>query len=232
MDVMPEKLSHPPVVEAIASFRLSAPLNAVTEWPDAPLGPAFRAPAPLCDADGRQIGVRFAPCAGKAGFARFQTSGFFFHLAAPYPGFEAFIEQLTPAFETYAVWVGKRGLARFSQVGLRNINGLSVPKGLRWDALLRGFGGRDTQGDVTHFIAEEERRLKTDGGLAVTCATASVFRQEEGREPFVILDVSVASPNTLDLDARDALGTLRKLHPVKNALFWDSLTPRAQEALR
>lgn len=232
MDVMPEKLNHPPVVEAIASFRLSAPLTNVTEWPDAPLGPAFRAPVPIRNAGDRQIGVQFAPASGKAGFARFLDSGFFFHLASPYPGFDTFIEKLSPAFDAYVDWVARYGNARFRQIGTRNINGLTVPAGWRWSDLLQAFAGREIRGDVTHFIAEEEHRLQIKGGLTVTCAAASIFKQEEGKEPLVVLDVSVVSPASLDLGAHDALALLRDLRPIKNALFWDNLTPCAREVLR
>lgn len=234
--MQPNPLRHPPVVEAIASFRLVSPLRDVESWPDAPLGRSFRSPTPLHNQQGRQIGVQFAPAEGESQLVRFLSSGFFFHLLSPYPGFETFSHRLGIAFDAYVSWVERRAQARFRQIGLRNINLFrlaDLPVAMPWYDLLRDFPGSCEAKDITGFAAEKEQSVACEALGVCEASIASIFvRDKETEAPSVILDLSIASPGTLDVDASQAIALLPALRPIKNALFWDNLSSRLQESLR
>ena len=234
--MQPNPLRHPPVVEAIASFRLVSPLRDIESWPDAPLGRSFRFPTPLHNQKGRQIGVQFAPAEGESQLVRFLSSGFFFHLLSPYPGFEAFCRQLGAAFDAYVSWVERRAQVRFRQVGLRNINLFrlaDLPVAIPWYDLLRDFPGNGAAKSISSFAAEKKQTVDCESLGVCEASIASIFvRDKETEAPSVILDLSIASPGTLDVDASQAIALLPTLRPIKNALFWENLSPRLQESLQ
>ena len=234
-DMQSDPLRHPPVVEAIASFRLVSSLRDVESWPDAPLGRAFRSPTPLHDQKGRQIGVQFAPAEGESQMVRFLDSGFFFHLLSPYPGFETFSRQLGAAFNAYVSWIERRTQAQFRQIGLRNINLFrltDLPGAIQWHDLLKDFPKDGDAKSISSFAAEKEQTVACESLGVCEASIASIFvRDKETEAPSVILDISVASPGRLDVNVSEAIELLSALRPIKNTLFWENLSPSLQESL-
>ncbi len=250
MRAMPGKLSHPPVVEAIASFRLAKPIPcaeplALPGYAE-PL-PIYRAPAPgeapaggLPDT-GAPAGFQYAredALGALCALVRMTLEGLAFHLLqSPYPGFEALEDEVSGVLPLYLGWAGfETSAPAVAEVSLRNINKISVLPGQSWASLLRGVRAQDGKGLRTErFISQEAFAFPGErcaGKVRATVTKSFLPAAKVDADPFVIVDIEVSSRVTVPLPADAAIQEMRALRGVKNKLFRAALSKEAWSAMK
>ncbi|HIV08757.1 MAG TPA: TIGR04255 family protein [Candidatus Spyradenecus faecavium] len=252
--MQPKPLRHPPVVEAIATFSLAkkrdCPVSPLPLSKFSVSSPIFRVTTPTIDlttgeqikeGEGRvRIGFQYASNDTSnrlRALVRLTHESLSFHLLqSPYPGFDAFAQEISAVLPFYLQWLGiDENEQAFRSVSLRNVNKLSVQEGQSWVSLLRGERSRVKRGQRTErFISQEVLAFPSDdqpGRLRAIVTKTFQPAAKTDANPFVIVDVETSwGAGFISADA--ALHKMVTLRTIKNKLFRDALSDAAWRALR
>lgn len=235
------KLARPPVIEAVIDFATTPiTLSELDElfiplindsFPQREVIHSFEAEINVGEATSSSFRNHFLGYMFKAEDKQIvlqsRLNGFGFSVLQPYSDWNAFLDQ---AMTWWNVYKTARPKAEIVRLGLRYINSIKLPNGLKAaDAfdLCVSFPDESSVGEVKAFsynYSTENREL--GAGINVHFLQQGAI----GADPSYILDIDVMRPmSDASLSDDQIVETLASLREIKNSIFFGTLNPRLLE---
>lgn len=237
------QLTRPPLREALVDLQIVEELP--LQWAEGLAGrrlPGFEAPKPIrqgrfslqmeadrpakASAADELLGWRFDSADG-ARVAQLRRNGATHNVLRGYTSWGEIRAGAQEVWRRYCEWTNRIVVSRLA---VRYINVIEIPLGADFDEYLEA-GPRVPQPlppKVSHFVCRLEIPFSPETKVIVTQAL------EPPRQNWlpVILDIDVQYECKLRGDSPDVWSRLDELRPIKNAVFFSSLTERALEPYR